>query len=107
MKSEGTVVEDLVQNARDVFCTPFDGALTLMMNEDEQANLVDGRQDPVTITAAPNKSAIADCTIRGEADVLRRILKGERALESAYLSGRIAISGDISILARLQLSATK
>jgi hypothetical protein len=32
-----------------------------------------------------------------------RIFEGGRALESAYLSGRLRIAGDISVMTRLQM----
>jgi putative sterol carrier protein len=48
-----------------------------------------------------------DCIWRANSETLNRIFEGGRALESAYLSGRLSISGNLSVMARLILESSK
>lgn len=50
---------------------------------------------------------VPDCIWRANSETLNRIFEGGRALESAYLSGRLSISGDISVMGRLILESSK
>jgi len=80
---------------------PFGGTLGLSP-EGGQALLVDGNGDEVTLREAGDEEQ-ATCTVSGQHETLLRVLAGERALENAYLSGRIKIAGDMSLLARLKI----
>lgn len=64
---------------------------------------VDGRKTPPQIlTAAPEDKA-ADCRWCGARDALQRALANARAFDSAFLSGRLRVAGDMSVMARLNL----
>ncbi len=70
-----------------------------------QALRIDGRSAPPAMTLIDKEKARdGDCIWHGKADTLVRILETERALESAYVSGRLTISGDMSVMARLTLT---
>ena len=51
---------------------------------------------------APPKDVAADCVWRGARETLQRALVNARAFDSAYLSGRLSIAGDMSVMARLE-----
>jgi putative sterol carrier protein len=67
---------------------------------------VDGRQEICAIVDASPDLA-PDCVWRANAETLIRIFEGGRALESAYLSGRLSIAGDMSVMARLVLEGSR
>ena len=66
---------------------------------------IDGRTDACTIVDAAVDGA-PDCVWSASAETLTRIFEGGRALESAYLSGRLRIAGDMSVMARLILESS-
>lgn len=66
---------------------------------------IDGRGARCVI--APAGELAPDCLWRADADTLLRIFEGGRALESAYLSGRLKIAGDMSVMARLVLESPR
>lgn len=96
--------DDLAQAASLAFAKPFGGVIRL---EPEGAGplWIDGRTDPPVITsAAPADAARAQlCVWRASRETLLRLCQGERLLGSAYVSGRLSIAGDMSIMARLYL----
>ena len=94
--------EALVAAASKAFSTPFDAVLKLAP-ESGQPLWIDGRKTPPVISAKAPKGVQAGCCWRGEKDAVTRALVGGRALESAYVSGRVAISGDMSVMARITL----
>lgn len=86
---------------------PFDGIIKLICKDrgdDWPDVLIDGRKAPVTLSAAKTDKAQADCTLRGSEETLLRLLSGERGVNRAYISGRLAISGDMSVMARIELT---
>lgn len=98
--------ETIRTEAAKIFTKAFGGILQISPS-DAHPIWVDGRPSPPLITAAvPDGKEDPDCVWRGASDVLLRVLSGERALESAFVSGRFTIAGDMSIMARLDL-ATK
>lgn len=76
------------------------GAVLLIGSDDGESIFVDGRAGVVLTADAPVE---ADCVWRASSETLARALEGGRALESAYLSGRLRIAGDMSVMARLVL----
>ena len=97
---------DLKDRAEKAFASPF-GAVIKIAPDDAEPVWVDGRQNPPKIlTKLPAKDAEV-CTWRGARESLMRALDNERAATSAFVSGRIAISGDMSVMARLQLSGAR
>ncbi len=66
---------------------------------------VDGRGEVCGVsTPLPGEP---DCVWRASEETLARIFDGGRALESAYLSGRLHIAGDMSVMARLTLESVR
>ena len=96
--------DELISAAESSFKTPFSGVIRLEP-DGAAAVWVDGRKAP-KISADKPKAAPAEdgfCVWRASRDTLMRILGGERLLGSSYVSGRLAISGDISVMSRLVL----
>ncbi len=67
---------------------------------------IDGRGETCVILETM-RDAPADCVWRAPAETLMRVFEGGRALESAYLSGRLSIAGDMSVMARLTLEIAR
>lgn len=95
--------DTLLASARARFVRPFEGTLRVEA-EGAPAILVDGRGDAVTVAVAADGD-MGDLVWRGSGETLRRILDGARPLEAAYLSGRLVISGDMSVMGRLALES--
>ena len=94
--------DDLIAAAEKAFTSPF-GAVLHLAPETGAALWIDGRAErPAVMTSAPGNDA-ALCVWRAPRDSLIRALSGERAFESAFVSGRIAVSGDMSVMTRLTL----
>lgn len=93
----------LERAARAAFSTPFDGLLHLVDREAKRPVLaIDGRLDPPAFDA-PAPGA-CDCAWHADEETLLRVLTGERGLLAAYTAGRLQISGDLSLMSRLELS---
>lgn len=92
----------LIDAARGAFRRPFD-AVVKVAPDDEAPFAIDGRKDPPVILVDPSAEEAGDITFYGAPDVLLRVFSGERALENAYVSGRLGIAGDMSVMARLAL----
>ncbi len=93
----------LIETAGKAFASPF-GAVLELRPDGADAIFVDGRVDPPAVAAAPPADkAGGDCVWRCSADVLRRALTSNRAVENAVINGRLAIAGDMSVMARLNL----
>lgn len=101
---------DMAAAARRAFETAFDGVIRIEP-EGGAPLWVDGRTAPPAISGgAPeglDESGVGQCVWRGTRETLMRIFEGERLLGSAYLSGRIAIAGDMSVMARLELERAR
>ncbi|GAB4532213.1 MAG: hypothetical protein Kow00133_20610 [Amphiplicatus sp.] len=100
--------DPLLAAARKAFSKPFSGVIRLEP-EGNAPLWIDGRgaaaqaltEDP---GAGQGESAGAGlCVWRASRDTLQRIFEGDRLLASAYASGEIAIAGDMSVMARLQM----
>ena len=101
---------NLAEAAAFAFTRRFDAVLKIEIDEQPDALWIDGRGPaPVILTTAPDSNApapfAADCIWRSNAHTLHRVLEGERALESAYISGRLRIAGDMSVMARLAMES--
>jgi len=99
-----TTPDPLIAAAAGAFRKPF-GAVLEIAPEGARPFFVDGRSEPCAIIAARPAGAAPACVWRAGAGTLARIFEGGRALESAYLSGRLKISGDMSVMARLKLES--
>jgi hypothetical protein len=94
----------LAQAAAGAFVARFDGVIAIIPSASAPFH-VDGRGDRAVIgDGAPDD---ANCVWRADDDVLMRIFEGGRAFESAYLSGRLKISGDMSVMARLEMTSRR
>ncbi|MEM8771919.1 MAG: SCP2 sterol-binding domain-containing protein [Pseudomonadota bacterium] len=95
--------EKLRAAAHAAFKAPF--AAVLKLSSNENASLwIDARQNPPQISSAPPSGVKqADCEWRAAPDVMARALSSERAVESAVINGRLVISGDMSVMARLKI----
>ena len=96
---------NLMAQAQKAFADAFAGIIKLM--PDGHAPVwIDGRTGKSLASADEPKGHAPDCVWRGAPDALLQALESEKALESAYLSGRVFISGDMSVMTRLTM-ATK
>lgn len=94
----------LARAARKAFTIPC-GAVLQLAPENGTAVFVDARQTPPAIDETPpSDQKEADCVWHGSMDALIRTLSSERAVENATINGRLVISGDMSVMARLQLA---
>ncbi|HNR76673.1 MAG TPA: SCP2 sterol-binding domain-containing protein [Parvularculaceae bacterium] len=99
-----TIDHPLALGAEKTFRRGF-GAVLRIAPDGLPAFDIDGRGETCVIRAASD--AIPQCLWRANAETLNRIFEGGRALESAYLSGRLQIAGDISVMARLLLESAR
>ena len=97
--------DELKALAEKAFTKPFGAVLEITPDQGEPV-WIDGRKTPPAImTKAPKKTP--DCRWCGARESLLRALESERATGSAFVSGRISISGDMSVMTRLQLEGTR
>jgi len=99
-----TAGDPLIAAASGAFRRGF-GAVLEIAPDGAAPFFVDGRGESCLIVTAPPAAASPECVWRATPDTLARIFEGGRALESAYLSGRLKISGDMSVMARLILES--
>lgn len=92
--------------AEKAFAAPF-GAVLQLAPDDGIAIWIDGRESPVISAAQCPKDTTADCVLRGGRETLLRALASTRAFESAFVSGRIAVAGDMSVMARLTIKEVR
>lgn len=88
--------------AAKAFTTPF-GAIVKLAPEEGAPLWVDGRKTPPAISTKTPKGGEENCLWRGRREALVRAMSSARSLESAYVSGRITVAGDMSVMARLKL----
>lgn len=102
--------------ARQFFVRPFGGVLRIDVTDADVQLLVDGRADQVLITPAlpdpddgsnsadlPMDAVGAQCRWRIAAQDLALIFAADhRRVETTYVSGRLKISGDLGIMARME-----
>lgn len=98
--SRAETKNELLDAAKTFFAASFDGIVKL--NPDDDAALwVNGFKSPPEISnTAPEKSE-PDCVWHGASETLQQALFSVRSFESAYISGRVTVSGDMSVLARI------
>lgn len=101
-----TAADPLIAAAAGAFQKPF-GAILEIAPEGAAAFFIDGRAAPCAVLSSPPAGEAVACVWRAGAETLARIFQGGRALESAYLSGRLKISGDMSVMARLILESSQ
>ncbi len=105
--SDANTPSSLLAAAQKTFTEPFGAVMTLLVEgDDDKAIRIDGRQTPPVVSAA-KAGGKADCAWRAAPDILLRAISSERAFESVYVSGQLSISGDMSVMARLNLKQAK
>lgn len=96
--------DELRDAAAQAFRAGFDGVIRLEP-ADGAPLWIDGRQEKPRFSAERPKGApdsgVGLCVWRASPDTLAGICVGERLLGVSYLSGRLAIAGDMSVMARL------
>lgn len=103
--SEAAPDDPLSVAARRAFVLPCNAVIKLAP-ETGAPLFVDARRDPPVISGAlPDGCREADCEWRAAADILTRVLGSNRAVENAVINGRLAIAGDMSVMARLTIDA--
>ncbi|MEM8935792.1 MAG: SCP2 sterol-binding domain-containing protein [Pseudomonadota bacterium] len=101
--SDGNEILDIATRA---FIAPFDAVLMLDVT-DGAPIWVDGRSDPPLAALEAPADAAVTCAWRASERAMKRILDGERAIESAYVSGRLVVAGDMSVMARIKVEKTR
>ncbi len=98
-------MDELLAKAQVYFRKRFDGVIRIELDSVPQAIWIDGRQEPPVIgNDAPSNLSSGFCLWRTSMDTLGRVLSPEtRRLEGAYIAGRLAISGDMAVMARLEV----
>jgi putative sterol carrier protein len=97
----------LVDAAARAFVTGFEAVIRIEP-EGSAALIVEGRGETCTVRLANDDEKDAPTLIwRAAADTLQRVFEGGRALDAAYVSGRLRIAGDMSVMARLKLESGK
>jgi hypothetical protein len=96
----------LAEAAKKSFAASF-GAVLQIVPDEGKPLWIDGRAAPPNISDAAPKDAETACVLCSRRDSLVRAFANNRAFESAYVSGRIAVSGDMSVMARLELGPKK
>ena len=99
--------EELLRAAAGVFAEAFGGIIRI--EPDGGAPFwIDGRKAPPSVSAAApsdvNDEGADCCTWFAARDTLLRIFEEERFLASSFVSGRLGILGDMSVMARLNLA---
>ena len=103
-----SAADELREGAEKSFKAPFAGVLRIECTEDGSSLWIDGRSDaPVVSEAAPPEVSSSFCLWRGEAMTLRSILTGQRRLETALITSQLKVSGDMAVMARLELAGAQ
>ncbi len=102
------ITDRLMEGATKTLTQAFGAIIKLAPHDDAHEDLapvwVDGHKTPPsTSLTEPAKNTSNICIWHGTIEVLQRALESERALNSAYLSGRLKISGDMSVMTRLTI----
>lgn len=100
--------DSLLDPAKGAFSAPFAGVLRVECTDDGSSLWIDGRGDAIAVSAqAPPEVEGRFCLWRSDRSTLSLILSGQRHLETAFTSGRVKISGDMAVMARLELKGAE
>ena len=96
--------EALAEAARPFFGRGFGGVIRVETTDSGASFWVDGRGERAVVqTEAPIGVERHFCLWRAPSETLERLFTRERRrLESAYISGRLKIAGDMAVMARLE-----
>lgn len=95
----------LKTSAGKAFKHGFAGVLRILPDDDAPFD-IDGRGEVCAVVDI-DAGRGSDCEWRADRETLQRIFDGYRALEGAYLSGRLRVCGDMSVMARLLLEGVR
>ena len=91
--------------AEACFLQRFDGVLRIEATGDGSSLWIDGRGEATSVSdRAPPDVSGRFCLWRADVQTLRSVLTGQRRLEAAYTAGQVKISGDMAVMARLELA---
>lgn len=96
-------MSDLAKSAGAFFSDQFDGVIRIEVAGGEPL-WVDGRVSPPAISEKAPGNVTGDfCLWQGTRETMERIFSsGARQLETSYIAGRLSISGDMAVMARLE-----
>ena len=91
---------------RPIFAKGFDGVIRVELIGEPVSVWVDGRGEAATVSAdSPTGVEGRFCLWRIDPlDVPLVLVADERRLENGFVSGRLKISGDMSVMARLEIA---
>lgn len=92
----------LIDHARRRLPSGFGGALCVEP-DGQPAFVIDGTGQTTRIIDPAPPGFAPDLRWIANTETLLRIFEGSRAVESAYLSGRLVIAGDMAVMARLEM----
>ena len=99
------VATALAEAARDFFAAGFGGVIRVEATDRGASFWVDGRGERCVL--GPHAPAAVDasfCLWRAKHETLARLFaERTRRVESAFVSNRLQISGDMSVMARLEI----
>ncbi|MEM9234978.1 MAG: SCP2 sterol-binding domain-containing protein [Pseudomonadota bacterium] len=95
---------DLLPVAQAFFPAPFDGVIRIEVLDADYAFWVDGRTSPPTVSPdSPDGVATRFCLWRIEyMDLNQLFAEGGQRLNNSFITGRLKISGDMGVMARLE-----
>ncbi|WOI52310.1 hypothetical protein [Parvularcula sp. LCG005] len=98
---------ELLEAGRRLFTKSFDGVIRIELLDDGGACWVDGRQSPPTVSIqSPNGVGHRFCLWQIDADDVGLVLTPDKGrFQNSYVAGRVRISGDMAIMARLELNS--
>ena len=104
MGEQAETEDELIRAARPFFGPGFGGVIRVETTDGDRSFWVDGRGMEATVQPhSPSGVERGFCLWRASAETLLRLFTRERRrLESAYISGRLKIAGDMSVMARLE-----
>ncbi|MGV6800705.1 MAG: SCP2 sterol-binding domain-containing protein [bacterium] len=98
------MMEQLLDTASQFFQKQFDGVIRIEIEEEKSSIWVDGHQQPPMISLhAPKGLNGSFCLWQTNSDTLSRLFGSPpQQLESVFIAGRLKISGDMSVMGRLE-----
>ena len=97
------VDEELLPAARQFFPAAFGGVIRIEVLDADLAFWVDGRKSPPEVsTDSPEAVAQGFCLWRIDySDLDQLFVEGGQRLANSFITGRLRISGDMAVMARL------
>ena len=91
----------ILEAANKATFAPFDGIIEVRCKNSAHI-WIDGRGEPVALAECPDGEI--NCVWRGGRETILRIFSNERAIDRAYIAGRLQIEGDMSVMTRLRIN---